>query len=165
MTPSTNISDNEPPICKAGDFDFLSGNWKIHHRQLTSNNPEVWDIFEGEATCWSILNGMASIEELRIPARNFSGMGLRTFNSGKQLWSDFWMNAKNGILLTPGVEGFFQKGQGIFISEEIEAGQTIKVRGMWDNISATTCRWQQATSRDDGQSWQTNWLMEWVRAE
>ena len=109
MTPSTSINNNEPPICKPGDFDFLSGNWKIHHRQLTSNDPEVCDVFEGEATCWSILNGMASIEELRIPARNFSGMGLRTFDSKKQLWSDFWMDAQNGILLSPGVEGFFKK--------------------------------------------------------
>lgn len=163
MSLPTNVSDKERPICKAGDFDFLSGNWKIHHRQLKSSDPEVWDVFEGEATCWSILNGMASIEELRIPARNFSGMGLRTFNTEKQIWSDFWMNAKNGILLSPGVEGFFQSGQGIFVSEEKDEGQTILVRGMWDNISTTSCRWQQASSRDAGKSWQTNWMMDWRR--
>ena len=164
MTQSSNISNNEPTTCKAGDFDFLSGNWKIHHRQLKSSDPEIWDVYESEATCWSILNGKASIEELRIPARNFSGMGLRTFNPEKQVWSDFWMNAKNGIL-TPGVEGFFQEGRGIFISEEIDAEKVIQVRGMWDNISATSCRWQQATSHDDGKSWQTNWLMDWVRVD
>ena len=40
-----------------GEFDFLSGSWSIQHRRLTSTEPEVWDSFDGEATCWSILGG------------------------------------------------------------------------------------------------------------
>ena len=62
---------------KPGEFDFLNGEWKIHHRRLKNPANNEWDIFEGEATCWSILGGVGSVEELRIPARNFSGMGLR----------------------------------------------------------------------------------------
>ena len=163
MTLPTNQSKNAHPTGKAGDFDFLSGNWKIQNRQLKSSNPDVWDSFEGEATCWSILNGMASIEELRIPARNFSGMGLRLLDKDKQLWSDFWVNAKSGTLLAPGVEGYFQEGRGVFVSKDMDGEQAIQVRGTWDNISLTTCRWEQATSRDGGKSWQTDWLMDWVR--
>ncbi len=157
-------SANARPAGKAGDFDFLSGHWTIQHRQLTSSNPEVWDSFEGEATCWSILNGMASVEELRIPARDFSGMGLRLLDQEKCVWSDFWMNAKKGTLLAPGVEGYFQDGEGVFISEDMDGEQAIQVRGVWDNISPTTCRWQQATSSDGGKTWQTNWAMDWQRA-
>lgn len=151
------------PAGKPGDFDFLSGHWTIQHRQLTSSNPEVWDSFEGEATCWSILNGMASVEELRIPARDFSGMGLRVLDREKCVWSDFWMNAKKGTLLTPGVEGYFQDGEGVFISEEFDGEHAVQVRGVWDNISPTTCRWQQATSNDGGETWRTNWAMDWER--
>lgn len=164
MTTAATDKARPLPNGKAGEFDFLSGHWKIRHRQLTSPSPEVWDVFEGEATCWSILEGMASVEELRIPTRKFSGMGLRVLNKETQRWSEFWMNAKNGILLVPGVEGFFQDGLGTFIADQQDGEQTIQVRGMWDNISPTTCRWQQATSRDGGQSWQTNWLMDWTRA-
>lgn len=160
---TTDISVQNAPG-KAGEFDFLSGDWKIKHRQLKSSNPEVWDSFEGEASCWSILDGMVSVEELRIPARDFSGMGLRVLNKDKQVWSDFWMNTRNGILLTPGVEGAFHDGRGVFVSSQADGAQTILVRGVWDNISAVTCRWQQATSRDGGQSWQTNWEMDWQRA-
>ncbi len=58
-----------------GEFDFLIGDWKIKNRRL--KGPNQWDEFEGESTCWSVLNGVGSIEELRIPARNFFGMGLR----------------------------------------------------------------------------------------
>ena len=149
---------------KAGEFDFLAGNWKIKHRQLKSSNPEVWDSFEGEASCWSILDGIVSVEELRIPARDFSGMGLRVLNKEKQVWSDFWMNAKNGLLLTPGVEGGFKDGRGEFVASQADGEETILVRGVWDNISGAACRWQQATSRDGGQHWQTNWVMDWQRA-
>ncbi|MBY0573259.1 MAG: hypothetical protein K2P84_06225 [Undibacterium sp.] len=165
MTSSTNIVGNTQAIAQAGEFNFLSGNWKILNRQLTSSNPEVWDRFEGEASCWSILNGTASIEELRIPARNFSGMGLRILNKEKQVWSDFWMNAKNGILLTPATEAYFHEGRGVFVSEEIDGDQTILVRGVWDRISDKTCRWEQATSRDGGNTWQPNWLMDWTRID
>jgi hypothetical protein len=38
---------------RAGEFDFLSGNWRIAHRRLKS--PGQWDIFAGQATCQSIL--------------------------------------------------------------------------------------------------------------
>lgn len=152
---------------KPGEFDFLSGNWTIKHRQLLSCNPDVWDTFEGEATCWSILDGTVSVEELRIPARNFSGMGLRLLDKQKQVWTDFWVNAKSGAFLAPGVEGGFQDGVGVFISQDVEGDRSVQTsvqtRGMWDNISATTCRWQQATSHDGGQSWQNNWSMEWTR--
>ena len=57
---------------KPSDFDFLSGSWKIRNRQLKDG---AWDEFEGEATVHGLLAGVASVEELRIPARNFSGMG------------------------------------------------------------------------------------------
>ncbi len=158
------ITRHTKPAGKEGDFGFLSGHWTIKHRRLTASNPDVWDSFEGEASCWSILNGTVSVEELRIPARDFSGMGLRTLNKEKHAWSDVWMNAKNGILITPGVEGYFENGEGVFITEERDGEQTILVRGAWDNISPATCRWQQATSSDGGKSWLTNWVMDWKRA-
>ena len=163
MTLAIPVHRNTPPAGKAGEFDFLSGEWAISHRQLRSSNPDVWDTFEGEATCWSILDGTVSIEELRIPSRNFSGMGLRMLDQQKQLWSDFWVNARTGAFLAPGVVGGFADGRGVFISDESEADQRILVRGTWDSITTSSCRWQQATSRDGGQTWDTNWSMAWSR--
>ena len=154
-----------PSTGKPGDFDFLNGHWHIQHRRLKPGSLDDWDAFEGQASCWSILNGCASVEELRIPARQFSGMGLRLLNREKQVWSDFWVNEQSGILLAPGVEGNFEHGQGVFTAHEMDGAQAIQVRGIWDNISANGCRWQQAVSRDGGASWQTNWLMDWVRAD
>jgi hypothetical protein len=70
---------------------------------------------------------------------------------------------QTGVLTPPGVIGGFENGVGLFVSDEEEEGKPIKVRGIWDNISATTCRWQQAASRDDGKTWEDNWIMDWVR--
>lgn len=49
-----------------------------------------------------ILGGVISVEERRIPARNFSGMGLRMLDVEPKLWADYWVNGKSGVL-TPTV--------------------------------------------------------------
>ncbi|GAM97301.1 hypothetical protein U91I_00926 [alpha proteobacterium U9-1i] len=150
------------PPGNPGEFDFLNGEWRITHRRLTA--PDTWDTFEGEATCFGILGGVASVEELRIPARNFSGMGLRILDVEARVWSDFWVNAKSGVLTTPGTTGGFIDGAGLFMSDDMDGDTPIIVRGLWDRITPISCRWSQAVSRDGGASWQDNWLMEWTRA-
>lgn len=153
-----------PPPGKPGDFDFLTGNWKIHNKKQKAPGSAEWDEFPGESTCWSILGGIASIEELRIPAKNFSGMGLRMLDVQKKVWSDFWVNAKSGELTTPGTLGGFTDGVGIFESEDMDGDKTIRFRGVWDRITPLSCRWYQATSRDNGKTWEINWSMDWTRA-
>ncbi len=151
------------PPGKPGDFDFLNGNWKISHRQKPPGAKE-WITFKGEATCWSILGGVGSIEELRIPERNFSGMGLRLLDVEKRLWNDFWVNAKSGVLTTPGLTGHFENGVGTFTAEETDGGKKVISRGVWDRITPTSCRWHQAVSKDGGKTWEENWWMEWTKA-
>ena len=146
---------------KPGDFDFLAGSWKISHRRLKGKE---WDTFQGEATCWTILGGVGSVEELRIPARDFSGMGLRLLDLEKKIWSDYWVNGKSGVLGAAGMTGVFKKGVGTFIADDIDDGRPIQVRGVWDRITSTSCRWHQAVSRDGGKTWDGNWYMDWVRA-
>lgn len=153
----------EPAEGRAGDFNFLAGEWRISHRRLQPETGE-WDEFTGEATCWTILNGAGSIEELRIPARNFAGVGIRLFETDRKIWSDFWVNAKSGVLTTPGLTGTFRNGEGVFEADEMDGDHPIKVRGTWDRITPTSHRWYQTVSRDGGKTWQANWYMEWVRA-
>lgn len=148
---------------KPGDFDFLSGEWRIHHRFYEAAK-EAWIEFDGEATCWSILGGICSVEELRIPARNFNGMGLRLLDVEKKLWVDHWVNARSGVLSLPGTTGSFESGAGIFISEEQDGDVLIKYRGVWDRITTKSCRWFQGASRDGGKTWNDTWFMDWRRA-
>jgi hypothetical protein len=149
------------PTGKPGDFDFLSGQWKIKNKQLKNGK---WDTFDSEATVFGILAGVASIEELRIPARNFSGMGLRLLDLPRKLWADYWVNAKSGVLTPPPSWGSFENGVGLWDSDGKDGEQAIIVRGAWDMITPTSCRWYQASSRDGGKSWQESWVMHWHRA-
>lgn len=149
---------------KPGDFNFLAGEWKISNRRPRAGKPGEWDEFPGEATCWSILGGVGSIEELRIPARNFSGMGLRLLDVEAGVWSDFWVNARSGVLSTPGQTGNFENGAGVFTADDVDDGKPIKVRGVWDRITPNSCRWRQGVSRDNGQTWTEDWFMDWMRA-
>jgi len=160
---TSSAANNPPATGQAGDFTFLSGNWKIRHQRLKSADCREWDNFEGEASVVEILGGIASIEELRIPARNFSGMGLRLLDVERRLWADYWVNSKNGLLSPPPSWGSFSNDVGTWESEDMDGKQAILVRGVWDQITSNSCRWYQTISRDQGQSWQENWVMQWQR--
>lgn len=145
---------------QAGDFAFLTGEWTIHNRKL---NGTQWEEFPGEATVMGLLGGVASVEELRIPARNFSGMGLRLLDQERKLWADYWVNAKSGVLTPPPSWGSFVDGVGTWDSEEKVDDKSMVYRGVWDRITPKSCRWYQASSADGGQTWQTSWTMDWTR--
>lgn len=147
----------------AGDFNFLSGSWRIANHRLTPGATS-WDAFDGEATCWSILDGAVSVEELRIPARNFAGMGLRLLDKQTGFWSDHWVNATGCALTLPGAVGGFSDGRGVFLSDYQTETEALKVMGVWDQIASASCRWRQAVSRDGGATWTANWIMHWRRA-
>lgn len=148
---------------KPGEFDFLEGKWKIKNRRLKVLGTEQWEEFDGESTCWTILGGLGSIEELRIPVGSYAGMGLRLLDVEKKVWNDFWVSAKNGILTTPGQTGGFENGVGTFIADDMDGDKPIKVKGVWDRITPNSCRWYQSISEDGGKTWQDQWFMDWTR--
>lgn len=162
--PSGAGSEQAVPPGKPGDFAFLAGEWRIRHRRRKAAGKDEWDEFEGEATCWTILGGVGSVEELRIPARGFSGMGLRLLDVEKHVWSDFWVNARSGVLTTPGTTGGFVDGVGTFAADDMDGERPIRVKGVWDQITPVSCRWYQAVSWNGGKTWEENWIMHWVRA-
>lgn len=150
-----------PAVGRPGDFDFLTGEWKISHRRLKA--PGDWDVFEGEATCWSIIGGVGHVEELRIPARDFSGTGLRFLDMETRIWSDFWVNARSGVLGAAGLTGGFADGVGLFTAEDVDGDTPIRVRGVWDRITGQSHRWRQGVSRDGGVTWDDSWFMDWTK--
>ena len=153
--------DDEP--AKPGDFDFLAGKWKIKNRRLKVLGTDQWEEFDGESTCWTILGGIGSIEELRIPVGSYLGMGLRLLDVEKKVWNDFWISAKNGVLTTPGQSGIFKNGVGTFIADDMDGDKPIKVKGVWDRITSNSCRWFQSISTDGGVTWQDQWFMDWTK--
>jgi hypothetical protein len=160
-TPPPVASRTVPPG-RSGEFDFLQGDWQIDNRKRRSGTEE-WDRFAGEASVRTLLAGVVSVEELRIPVRQFSGMGLRILDQEKKVWVDYWVNARSGVLGRDGTPGGFEKGVGTFISEDVDGETRVLVRGIWDRITPQTCRWSQSISRDGGLTWQDDWIMDWTR--
>lgn len=143
-----------------GDFAFLIGEWRIANRMLHQGQ---WIEFPGEATVVSMLGGNASVEELRIPARNFSGLGIRLYDPAAGVWNDHWVNGQQRTM-NPPQAGSFENGVGTFTADDTDGeGRTIKARGIWDRITPNSCRWYQSSSRDGGATWEDNWYMAWTR--
>jgi hypothetical protein len=143
-----------------GDFAFLAGEWRIANRRKRDGK---WDEFPGEATVHALLGGLASIEELRIPARDFFGMGVRVYHLKEKHWADHWTSAGNMVVNDP-LFGTFVNGDGVFVNEEKDGDVTVTYRSLWNRITPTGCRWTQATSRDGGATWDYDWMMDWTRA-
>lgn len=149
---------------KAGDFEFLAGSWSVSHRQLKTPGGNDWETFTGTARCFSILNGVGSVEELRVPSKGWIGMGLRLLDVKQGIWSDYWVPGASGVLTTPGSTGVFENGVGTFVSDGEDDGKPVRARGVWDRITKTSCRWREGLSRDGGKTWEEGWFMDWTRA-
>ena len=146
----------------SGDFDFLAGEWRIHNRRLKDGTSDVWKEFPGAATVYRVMGGQASIEELRIPADSFRGMGVRVWRPKEEKWTDHWTGSYDGVVNAPQL-GSFVDGEGVFLSEEEVDGVKNLYRGIWDRITPTSCRWHQSASVDGGRSWDWSWWMNWTR--
>jgi hypothetical protein len=148
-----------------GEFDFLSGEWRIHHRWRSGPDSAEWLEFDGEATVIGILGGICSVEELRIPVRNFYGMGLRLLDQTTKVWSDHWVNKNSGVITTPGQLGGFVNSVGTWSSTWADGNNVEWLsEGIWDEITANSTRWRQRASRDNGATWEETWIMHWRRA-
>ena len=66
-------------------------------------------------------------------------------------------SVRGGGISPPGL-GSFADGRGEFLSEESFNGRPILVRFVISEVTATSCRFEQAFSDDDGASWEVNWI-------
>ena len=57
----------------------------------------------------------------------------------------------------------FSQGKGLFYGDDEHNGKPVKVRFLWTPEDSNHARWEQAYSDDAGQTWETNWTMEFSR--
>ncbi len=51
----------------------------------------------------------------------------------------------------------------MFYGDDLHDGKGVRVRFVWADTSATGAHWEQAFSLDGGESWVTNWTMDFSR--
>ena len=149
------------------DFDFLIGAWKVHHRILKQRlkGSLDWQELDGDTVNRKVLNGLGNIEETIINMKTgpVHAIALRLFDPKLKEWSIYWSTDRTGTLDVPMIGGF-KDGCGEFYSQEVFEGRHIYSRFIWSNITASSAQWEQAFSEDGGQTWETNWIMEFERA-
>jgi hypothetical protein len=150
------------------DFDFLMGSWKVHNRMLRKRLAGCgeWDEFEATSVARTMLDGLANEDEFRTDfCGGFIGMSFRFYDPKTDLWSIYWADSRRSGALDPPVYGSFAGDRGVFLGEDTFEGRPILVRFIWSEINSGTPRWEQAFSEDDGDTWETNWVMEFTPAE
>ncbi len=149
----------------ANGFDFLHGTWNVLNERLTSRlaNSTDWERFEATGRCEPILNGLGNADLMRTDwGGGFEGYSLRLFDQVTGKWSIYWADSSGARLLPP-VVGEFVDGIGEFFGHDKEGDQDVLVRFRWSHDSPDSARWEQAFSTDDGDQWETNWVMSFSR--
>ena len=151
----------------ATDFNFLFGRWNVHHRRLKERlaASQEWVEFEGTLVAQSLMDGNANVDDnvLYFPGATYRAVSLRSFDSKTGEWSIWWLDGRNPAVLDTPVRGSFENERGVFYADDTFNGRPIRVRFIWSQITATSCRWEQAFSPDGGRWWETNWIMDFTR--
>lgn len=143
-----------------GDFDFYVGTWDVQNRRRLDYLDEAsdWEEFPGVSVASRYWDGAANVDEITFPTKGWSGLTVRLYEPATEVWSLWWVNRDTPVLTKP-VTGRFTDGIGVFVSDEEWQGVPVRVRFRWSGLSSTTAHWEQAFSRDGGQTWLTNWVM------
>jgi hypothetical protein len=125
---------------------------------------DEWDEFEATVVVRPLLDGIGNEDEFRTDYDGgFIGMSFRFFDPAKRRWSIYWADTRRCGELDPPVLGTFSGDTGLFVGEDTFEGRPILVRFIWSGVTTTTPRWEQAFSDDDGETWETNWVMDFTR--
>ena len=149
------------------DFDFIIGHWSVDHRRLNERlaGCTEWTAFTGTSTTQKILGGFGNLEDnfLSLPDGPYRAVALRSFDTTTKQWSIWWLDDRDpGKIDTP-VVGQFSNGVGTFYANDVLNGKPIKIRFLWSIPEPDRPRWEQAFSADAGQTWETNWTMDFTR--
>jgi hypothetical protein len=162
--------DGAQPANPAGahDFDFLRGDWRVHHRKLRDRlvGSQDWVEFDGTCTMRTLMDGTSNVDDnvMNTPDGTYRGVGLRALDPKTGLWAIWWLDSRMpGNPLDPPVKGRFENGVGTFYSDDTLRGKPIRVRYTWSHITPKSAEWEQAFSGDGGKTWEINWHMDFER--
>ena len=150
------------------DFDFLFGDWQVHHRRLKTRlaNSTEWIEFDGTQSTRPALGGAGNVSEnwFDMPGGAYRGVSVRSFDAKSGQWAIWWLDGRDPVhSLDPSLKGRFE-GAGTFYADDTFNGRPLRVRYIWSQITPTSAHWEQAFSPDGGRTWETNWVSDFKRA-
>ena len=148
----------------AHGFDFLFGDWRVHHRIKRPTGE--WYEFDGTCNTRALMSGAANVEEHKFarPTGTTYGVAVRAYDAEKDHWSIWWVDSRYMSLMGEPAIGRFESGVGNFYSDYTDPqGKTVRGRLNWSQITPTSARWEQSSSTDGGKTWEPNWIMTFQR--
>jgi hypothetical protein len=150
----------------ANDFDFLVGEWRVHHRVKRPVDSQEWSEFDGTCSNRTLMDGSANVESHTFNRSSgvTYGIALRAYDPKTAQWAIWWVDSRDpSLALDPPMKGRFDNGVGTFYSDGMVNGKPTRTRFIWSRITPTAARWEQAFSHDEGKTWDTNWIMDFTR--
>ena len=158
-----------PTIAGPSQWTFIYGMWNVHHRRLVARlaGSDEWQEFEGTSEFWPLLAGAGNVDDnfIDLPGDPYRAVSLRSFDPATGLWSIWWLDGRRPGVIDVPVVGRFDDGIGRFEAHATFNGRPIRVRFLWTRTDTLTPRWEQAFSDDGGRTWESNWEMDFTRAE
>jgi hypothetical protein len=149
------------------DFDFIIGDWRVRHRRLNSRMTGCteWTEFPGTSSTRKILGGFGNVEDnvLNFPEGEVKAAAFRSFDAASGKWAIWWLDGRAPHHLDVPVVGSFSGPVGTFLANDSLDQKPIVIRFIWHANQGGGPRWEQAFSGDGGRTWETNWVMEFVR--
>ncbi len=172
MIPKVNFDSNGELILKGSqnssenDFDFYVGNWNVKNKKIKTRfvNSDEWIEFDTKTTMYKALHGFSNIDHnvTNIDGQPFKGMSVRFFNPETKLWSIHRADTNTLKLDKPTVGSFDNEYGHFFTKDNIEERDVVVVY-RWDVRDKNNPIWSQAFSTDNGETWEWNWFMYFVR--
>jgi hypothetical protein len=146
------------------DFDFLFGSWRVHNRKLLRRLEGCtdWEEFETSLETRPVLGGLGNMDRFSDDT-SWEALTLRLFDPDARLWRIWWAATTRPGHLDPPLTGSFVDGRGTFFGDDLHEGRPVRVRFDWKDITPTSATWEQAFSPNEGETWETNWVMALAR--
>jgi hypothetical protein len=156
------------PEPEARAFDFWIGEWDV----VNHNRPAGGDRWHATGTAtnrvYPVVGGCAIVEHWRgyaFPsAGHIVGFSVRAWDRAAEQWELvlLWPVASPPRFGNP--EGRFHEGRGEFFGSFVTpAGDTVRSRLAFYDITESSFTWSNGVSRDGGESWVSTWRMESTR--
>ncbi len=149
------------------DFDFFIGHWNVSHQRLKNRlvGATDWEHFPGVCVAQKTLGGFGNIDDntLELPSGSYRAMTVRSYDVAQGTWSIWWLDGRSPHSLDTPVVGQFSHNVGTFLANDTWQNRPLKVRFLWTIPAHDSPRWEQAFSLDDGNTWETNWIMNFTR--
>jgi hypothetical protein len=165
---AASLSENQPVTNDAShDFDFLFGSWNVRHHYLMGRlvGSTEWIEFNGTLRAEPLLGGLGNFDDntLDKPTGFYRAVTLRSFDPVSATWAIWFLDGRAPHQLDVPVVGRFENRIGTFYADDVNNGKPVKLRFTWIASDPERPRWEQALSPDGGNTWETNWRMEYTR--